>query len=85
MRCNPLQLNVRRIPGRIDLCYEVLKEPSSSKDSNCRQVPRESGHSLKLFRNHDDFYFVEVNRPLRVIEYAAEFFFNAVFDSLNAE
>jgi hypothetical protein len=85
MRDDLLQLDEWRTPGGIDFCYEVLKEPSSSKDSYRRELPRESSHSLKLLGNHNDFHFVKVDRPLGVIEYAAEFFFDAVLDALDTQ
>jgi hypothetical protein len=82
---DPLQLDEWRVPGGINLGDEILKESPSSKNSSSRQLPREPRHGLELLGNDDDFHLVKVNRSFRVIEYPAEFFFNTVFDSLNAE
>ena len=80
---DPLQPDHRRILRRINRRDEILKEAAATKNSHGGKIPGETGHSLKLLGDYDDFHFVKVDGPFRVIKNSAEFFPHAIFDSLN--
>jgi len=85
VRRDPLQLDVRRISGGIDFRHKTLEEAAPAKNPNRGEIPRESGHGLELFGDHDDLYLMEIDRPLRIVEDATEFLLDPIFHSLDSQ
>jgi len=80
MRGDLLQLNERRVSGRIYLRNKMLKESAPSENPDCGEFPRKASHGLELLGDYNDFDLVEINWAFGIIKYAPEFLFYSIFD-----
>ena len=82
---NFLQLNNRWVLRRVDFGNEVLKETASSQNSHYRKVMRETGHSVELLSDDNNFDLMEIDRLPVISKDSAKLFLHTVFNPLYAQ